>query len=134
MATNRKLPVGRYLQIDVSSFSNDVLSGEPAYQADSVTAPTSGIAGIAQHDKDGNGNTVIDRAGVYNITVQATNDAGTGTAVAYGDNLYVNDGAGSLNERDVTPDNTDAIFLGKALASITSGSSADIDVLIGFEA
>lgn len=94
------------------------------------TSPASGaacrvgqICGVATGGKDSAGKFVIQRRGVYNLSVKAVNNAGN-VAVAVGDAIYYDD----AETPALCKDNTNGVFFGYALAAITSGSTATIPV------
>lgn len=119
MAANRTRVRGR--QILVAPTDGGVNSGDPMVVGQ--------IPGVALYNKDANGNTVIDRLGVYNLSVKGANNAGN-VAVAAGDIIYYNSAATpKLNKDSVTAGN---VRFGYALAAITSGATATIEVAIGY--
>jgi len=115
MATN-KVQDGKILRLTVGS---GVVSGNPVVVGN-------GLAGVALTDYDAtDGKATVEIGnGVYDLSVQAVNDAGN-VAVAVGDRLYF---AGST-----TPwlsKKTSGKFFGIALEAITSGQTATINVLL----
>jgi predicted RecA/RadA family phage recombinase len=122
MATNQSYPTGRYLEISVPS---GTVSGDPVNQGK--------LAGVALYDEDSDGNAVIDREGVYALTVKAQDTSGSawGSDVTPGTDLYIDDGSGSLNAGDITPDDSNGTFIGRAYGTVSNDSSSEIDVVIG---
>lgn len=119
MAKNQSYPDGRYLKISVPS---GTVAGDAVNSGE--------IAGVALYDADDNDEAVVDRRGVYELTVTGSDTTGGNSAVSEGTKLYIDDGSGSLDAGDITPDNTNGTYLGKAYGSVSGGSSADIDVII----
>ena len=102
---------GRHLTITKAS----VRSG------DLVWLGTDGLHGVAFIDTDGNGQTVIDTAGVFALPVES------GKSFSVGDAVYQ-----SSNTGYVTPESTTGLFVGWALTEITSAKSGEtIHVFLG---
>lgn len=83
-----------------------------------------GITGVAKSAKDAGGNTVVAIDGIFQLSVKGT--TGSSSAVAIGDKLYYVDA-------DTPPvsKTTSGNFIGYALATVGSGATAIIDVLVG---
>lgn len=115
MATN-KIQDGEALRLTVGS---DVDSNEP------VTVGNA-LRGVALTDYDsGDGKAAIAMEGVFDLSVQAVDDAGN-SAVAVGDRLFF---AGTT-----TPwlsKKKSGKFFGIALETVTTGTTATIQVLVG---
>jgi predicted RecA/RadA family phage recombinase len=112
MATN-KIQDGKLLHIAVGAA---IVSGNPVVVGNA-------IRGVAQTSYDANGKAVIDTEGVYDLSVQAVDDAGN-SAVAIGDRLY-HDGTTTLSKKK------SGKFFGVALEVVTTGTTATINVKIG---
>jgi predicted RecA/RadA family phage recombinase len=95
------------------------------------TNPTSGspvrvgkFCGVAVADKRADGTTVVRISGVVNVTVKAVDGSGN-SAVAVGDKLYYVDAdTPPVSKKDT------GVFFGYALGTVTSGGTANIDVLL----
>lgn len=88
---------------------------------DLVWIGTDGLHGVAFIDTDGNGQTVIDTAGVFALPVES------GKSFDIGDAVY-----GSSSAGYVTPDSTTGLFVGWALTEITSAQTGEtIHVFLG---
>lgn len=122
MAKNRRAANGRYVKLDVSA-QNGSGAGDLIVSGDPIAVGS--ISGVCQTDEDANGFSVIDRAGVYALSVTGKDAADANVAVAVGDKLYWDNTPGQVNK-----DGTNGIFLGWALAAVTSGSTATINVLL----
>jgi predicted RecA/RadA family phage recombinase len=115
MATN-KVQDGKILRLTVAS---TVASGDPIAVGNAVR----GVAITSYEAVDGKAS--IDTEGVFDLSVQAVDDAGN-SAVAVGDRLYF---AGTA-----TPwlsKKKSGKFFGIALETVTTGATATINVLIG---
>jgi predicted RecA/RadA family phage recombinase len=111
MATN-KVQDGKLLYLTVGAA---IVSGDPVVVGNA-------IRGVAQTSYDANGKAVIDTEGVYDLSVQAVDDAGN-SAVAIGDRLY-HDGTTTLSKKK------SGKFFGIALEVVTTGTTATINVKI----
>jgi predicted RecA/RadA family phage recombinase len=112
MATNEVFHDGRELYVAVAS---GVVSGAPVLSG--------GLLGVALFDRDGSNSATIDRGGSYKLSVKGVNDAGN-AAVAVGDAIYYLDADTPKLSKKAS-----GRFFGIALATITSGSTATINVL-----
>lgn len=117
MATNMKFPEGRFINGAMSSPTTPN-SGDPCLFGQ--------VPGVALIDEDTDGNTTIDTAGVYALSVKGIDGSGN-KAVAVGDILYFTSG-------DTPPLSVKAtgVRFGYALAAVTSGSTATINVKVGY--
>ena len=70
------------------------------------------------------GKASLDREGKFNLSVQAVDDAGN-IAVAVGDDLYY-----TSSDTPVLSKKRSGVYFGIALAAITSGSTATIEILL----
>lgn len=118
MATNARKIEGRLLPLTCS---------HPTTPTSGCPVRIGGITGVAVTDERTAGDTTVDLAGVYDLSVKGENDAGN-VAVAAGDALYyvdadVDDGTGTLSKK-VT-----GYFFGYALEGVNSGSTSTIEVL-----
>jgi hypothetical protein len=124
MATNRIYPEGRYLELDISSFIKaDSNSGTPV--------ALNSLYGVIQYDAVSDV-TVIDRKGVYDLPVTANDTSDSGSAISIGDPLYIDDGSGSLDAGELTPDDSNGTYFGIALEAVSSGDDDTIQVLLGY--
>ena len=86
------------------------------------------LPGIALTDEGDGGNAATDTSiattGTWSLSVVAVNNAGN-TAVTAGDILYLDSGV-------VNKDVTNGVRFGYAMADITSGATATINVKIGY--
>jgi predicted RecA/RadA family phage recombinase len=121
MATNRIFEDGRYLYLSVGS---GVESGDAVL--------VGSIPGVAQYDADSDDSAVVDTAGVYDLAVTANNTSDSGSAISVGQKLYYDDGSGSLDAGELTPDTSNGTFFGYALEAVSSGQDATIKVKIGY--
>lgn len=119
MASNQSYPNGRYVKIGVQT---GAVSGQAVWSGE--------IAGVALYDEDADGNAVVDRRGVYELTVKGQDTGGSNSAVSEGTKLYIDDGSSSLSAGDITPDSTNGVYLGKALGAVAGGGETKIDVII----
>lgn len=115
MAKNQARTDGRYINGPVAS---GVVSGDPTVIGQ--------IPGVAQIDRDSNGNATIDTRGTHTISVKGI-DGGGNSAVAVGDILY-------HTQADTPPVSKKAtgVRFGYALAAVTSGATATIEVKVGY--
>lgn len=114
MAKNRVYEQGRRLNLPVAA---GTLSGDPVAVGQ--------IVGVAQYDRDADGNAVVDRRGVYRLAVNAV-DGGGNSAVAVGDRVYFTQAdATKLSKKNA------GVSFGFALEAIAAGTIATIDVAIG---
>lgn len=114
MATNKVFERGVALRLPVGS---TILSGQPCIVGN--------ILGVAATDYSATDTAAsVDREGVYNLTVNAVNDAGN-VAVAAGDAIYyVGTDAIVLSKKK------SGRFFGYAMDAVTSGSNAVIRVIL----
>ena len=90
------------------------------------------IPGVALYNKDASNGTVVDRLGVYNLSVAAIDSSGSlgadaNVAVAVGDIIYYGTGnTPKLSKR------AGGVRFGYALAAITAGATATIEVAVGY--
>lgn len=115
MATN-KIQDGNILRLTVGS---GVDSGDPVSVGNA-------LRGVALTDYDsGDGKASIAMNGVYDLSVQAVDDAGN-SAVAIGDRLYYAGSASPFLSKKKS-----GKFFGIALETVTTGTTATINVLVG---
>jgi len=113
MATNRKRINGRFVHVAVAAGTS---SGDPI--------AVSNMTGVAIIDRDSTtGKATLDLEGVYDLSVEAANDSG-GSAVAVGDAIYYESGGSPVLNKKAS-----GMLFGFALETITSGSTATIEVL-----
>lgn len=110
MANNQLYSDGRYIKVPVGA---GVESGDPVL----VVA----LTGVAQADRDADGNAVIDRGGSYTLSVHAVN-AGGNSAVAVGDMIYH---SGTELSKNAT-----GVLFGYALEALGAGLTDEIEVLL----
>lgn len=98
------------------------------------TTPSSGdpvlcgqIPGVALEDEDTNGSTTVALDGVFALSVKGEN-AGGNNAVAVGDILYYEAG----QTPPINKDSTNGVRFGYALAAVSSGATATINVRVGY--
>ena len=114
MAQN-KIQDGKVLRLTVGS---GVVSGDPVVAGE-------GFNGVALTDYDSaDGKASVEMEGVYDLSVQAVNDTGN-SAVAIGDRLYFTAGSSPYLSKKKS-----GKFWGIALETVTSGSTATINVKI----
>jgi predicted RecA/RadA family phage recombinase len=115
LAMKNKVQDGKLLELAVGS---TVVSGDPVVVGNAVR-------GVAQTSYDStSGKAVIDTEGVFDLSVQAKDDAGN-SAVAIGDRLYY-----TSTDTPVLSKKKSGKFFGVALETITSGSTATINVKV----
>jgi len=122
MARNRVYKRGDYLPI----------------AATSPTAPVSGDAlrwgerpGVCEVSEGSDGTCSASFVGVYNLSVQGFTTGGTlASAVAVGDILYYNDGAGS--DAGTINKLSTAHRFGYAAGTVASGGTGTIPVVLGY--
>jgi predicted RecA/RadA family phage recombinase len=85
------------------------------------------IPGVALADEDADGLTTVALDGVFELAVEGANNAGN-TAVSVGDILYY-DSAATVK---INKDNTNGVRFGYALAAVSSGATATINVRVGY--
>lgn len=117
MATNRVYEMGDELLLPVPV---GTLSGAPLCIGQ--------IPCVAQTDRDANGNASVDCDGVYNLSVKGVITGPANSAVAVGDIIYYTAAHTPVLDKDATA----GIRFGYALQMITSGSTATIQVKVGF--
>lgn len=115
MATNQKRLDGRYINGAVAS---GTISGDPTVIGQ--------IPGVAQTDRDSDGNATLDTAGTYNLSVKGI-DGGGNVAVAPGDILYHTQADTPKVSKKAT-----GVRFGYALAAVVSGATTTIEVKIGY--
>jgi predicted RecA/RadA family phage recombinase len=115
MATN-KVQDGKILRLPVGS---GVDSGDPV----SVGNALRGVALMDYDSSDGKAS--VETNGVYDLSVQAVDDAGNST-VAIGDRLYFSGSSSPYLSKKKS-----GKFFGIAIESVTAGQTATINVLVG---
>jgi hypothetical protein len=121
MARNRLYATGQHISV-VCSHPATPLAGQPVR-----VGP---LVGVAESNERTDGTTTVDFGpAVYSLSVKGVADSGN-SAVAVGDQLYyvdadVNDGTGFLSKKDT------GRYVGVALSTVTSGSTAAASVLVG---
>lgn len=110
MATNY-VQEGKTVKLGVSS---GAVSGDFEMVGD--------LATVLLDDADSSDEAVCALEGVFDLTVNGRVDAGD-SAVSVGDKLYWDSGDAQINK-----DETNGVFMGYALGSVSSGSSATIPV------
>ena len=117
MAANRKFEAGRFI-VGAMTAPTTPASGDPCVLGQ--------VPGVALLDEDTDGNTTIDTAGVYSLSVKGIDGSGN-KAIAIGDILYFTSG-------DTPPVSAKAtgVRFGYALGAVTSGSTATINVKVGY--
>lgn len=118
MAKNRVRIDGRYISKAATSPAVPV-SGDPVVVGQ--------IPGVSIIDEATDGETTVDTAGVYNLSVKGENNAG-GSAVAVGDILFFE--AGQVPP--INKDNVVGIRFGYALGTVGSTLTATIPVKVGY--
>lgn len=116
MATNENFRRGDYLPEPVAS---GVTSGAPCLVGTQM-------AGVAQADRDANGNAPVAYIGVYTLSVKGI-DQGGNSAVAYGDILYYTTG----DTPPVSKKNT-GVRIGYARGTVNSAATTSIPVRLGY--
>jgi predicted RecA/RadA family phage recombinase len=118
VATNRKFKDGKQLQ---------VVCSDPATPASGDPVIVGQIPGVAQAAEDtADGLTSVDFGGVYLLSVKGV-DGGGNSAVAVGDILYYVTADTPKISKKAT-----GVRFGYALEAITSGSTATIQVKVGY--
>lgn len=115
MATNQVYMEGDELLLPVAS---GTLSGAPVVVGQ--------IPGVAQADRDANGNAPVDTDGVYTLSVKGIDQVGN-SAVAYGDILYFT----VADTPPISKKNTGVRF-GYAMGTVASAGTGAIAVKIGY--
>lgn len=122
MALNLVEPDGKIL-VAVASAPATPASGDPVMIGQ--------IPGVALTAEGGGGNisteTTIATCGIFALSVKGENAAGN-SAVALGDILYYEAG----QTPPINKDSTNGIRFGYALGTVTSGSTATINVRVGY--
>lgn len=113
MAKNRIYASNRRLELVVGA---GVTSGSPV--------AVGKITGVAIADADSNNKTVVDRGGVYDLSVKAIDGAGD-SAVAVGDEIYYTAGDTPKLNKKVT-----GILFGHALEAIVAGATDTVQVAL----
>lgn len=103
---------GRFIEVAVPAGTE---SGDPILKT--------GLTGVAQADRDTDGNAVIDTQGIYDLSVEAKNDAGNCT-IAVGDPVYIN-----MDDDPALTAKSSGTYFGLALEAIAIGATATINVL-----
>lgn len=111
MAKNRKFESG------------DKLSYAIAGKSSGDAAAFGQLAGVCLTDTDADGNVTMQTNGVFELSVVGADGAGN-AAIAAGDKVYVDGSA-------VNADSTNGVFLGWALAAVSSGATTTINVKVG---
>jgi predicted RecA/RadA family phage recombinase len=122
MATNLYMNESRYL-VGAATAPATPSSGDPVLlgQIPGVALTTEAEGGNAT------GQTTIDTAGIYNLSVKGEN-AGGNSAVAIGDIIYYEAGeAPPLNK-----DATNGVRFGYALGTVGAGQTGTIPVKVGY--
>lgn len=120
MATNRIKEHGRKLSLTVT---------HPTSPSSNDPTRTGNLIGVALTDERSDGTTTVDNGGVYDLSVKGIDDDGN-SAVAVCDKLFyvdadIDDGTGFLSKK------VSGYFAGLALETVSSGSTATIEVLNG---
>lgn len=121
MAKNRRFPYGRNIPI-AATHPASPKSGQPVRLGH--------LVGVAEINELADGSITADFGpAVYELSVRGVNTSGN-SAVAVGDALYyvdadVGDGSGFLSKKDT------GRFAGTALATVASGTTSKISVMIG---
>lgn len=115
MAKNRVFPDGRYIKVAIASMS----SGDPAVFGQ--------IPGVCTENTDGDGNVVLDTAGVYSLSVKGENNAGN-AAITAGATVYYDSAA----TPKINIDSTNGVRFGYAMAAVASGATSTINVKVGY--
>lgn len=103
---------GKIIRLTVGS---GVVAGDPVV--------VGSIAGVAMTDYDSvDGKAEVRVAGVHSLSVTGEDGAGN-AAIAEGDKVYLDSGV-------VNADDTNGDLFGKALAAVSSGATATIEVLL----
>lgn len=84
-----------------------------------------GIVGVAEIDRDTDGEATVATEGVFDLSVKAITDAGN-EAIGIGDPLYIN-----LADTPKISKKASGHFFGYALETVSSGSTATINVKLG---
>lgn len=113
MAKNIVRHETRFLNVPVIA---GILSGDP------VQVGTGDMTGVAQTDRDANGNATIDRGGSYKLNVYG-HDGAANKAVAVGDKLYLDAANKRLTVNNALP------FFGYAQAVVNAGATTQIEVV-----
>ncbi len=115
MATNKILPSADHVEINFSG----AVAGDPV--------AVGSLTGVALTDSNSDDEVMIDRTGSYELTVDASDDAGS-NAVSEGDEIYYDSAASPVLNKD----STNGVLFGYAGkgASISGGSSAAIEVVL----
>jgi predicted RecA/RadA family phage recombinase len=125
MAKNLLFKDGRHLTVAVAA---GTVSGDPVMYGERP--------GVAEYDRDTDGQATVDFGGVYSLSVKAVDNSGTehasaNVAVAAGDKIYYQAAAGEtpayLSKEDFT-----GKFFGYAHGTVTSGATAAIPVKVGY--
>jgi len=116
MAGNRTRVLGRQLSLTITD--GGVASGDPCLAGQlSGVAMAAAVSGVA----------VVDLMGVYSLSVKGVITGPANSAVAVGDILYYSAGHTPKLDKD-----TGGVRFGYALGVITSGSTATIEVKLGY--
>lgn len=123
--------MAKNLKKDNARFLTNVAATQPATPVSGDPVLIGQIPGVALTDEgDGgndSGNISVDTGGIYELTVEAKNNAGN-SAVAVGDILYY-DQAETIK---INKDATNGVRFGYAMAVIASGANAAINVKVGY--
>jgi len=116
MAANRTRAQGR--QIPLTPTDGGVLSGDPCLIGQVPAVSLNGGGAVSQ---------VIDRAGVYALSVKGVVSGPANSAVAQGDILYYNSAHTPKIDKD-----TGGVRFGYAMGTVVSGATSTIDVILGY--
>jgi hypothetical protein len=117
-----KNKVQEFVNIHNFPVDSGVVSGDPVV--------ISSLPGVAETTRDSDGKADVKHPGgsVYDLSVKAVNDSGNST-VAVGDKLYYVSGDTPQLSKKVS-----GVFFGYAMEGITTGSTANIEVLLASQA
>lgn len=88
------------------------------------------MPGVALTNEDANGKTTVKRNGKASFQVKGVTTSGANSAVAEGDILYYV--PGNTPKLSKAVGDTGAVRFGYAAGTVTAGSTATIEVLIGY--
>lgn len=116
MARNTRYDDGWDLEVPVAS---GTVSGDPVVVGQ--------LPGVAQTDRDSDGDAAVTFKGVHMLEVEAVNNAGN-SAVAVGDIIYYEAG----ETPPLNKDSVAGVRFGYALGTVTAGETAEIAVKVGY--